>query len=58
MLEDNSIPEYLKITPFIEGPCIQVFKGEKNERYLKYIKTTIFIFSKKKSQIPQEVKNM
>jgi len=25
MLEDNLEPEYLLITPFIEGPCIKVY---------------------------------
>jgi len=58
MLEDNSEPEYTTITAFTEGPCIEVHKGEKNEKYLKLIKTTILVFSKKKSKIPLEVKNM
>jgi hypothetical protein len=58
MLEDNATPEFLKITPFIEGSCMEMLKDQRNERYLKYIKTTIFVFSKKKSSMPVEVKNM
>jgi hypothetical protein len=56
--DDTGTPQYLKITPFIEGPCMEILKGDKNERYLRYIKTTIFVFNKKKSQMPVEVKNM
>lgn len=58
MLENDDLPQFTKISPFTEGPCIEVFKGEKNERYLKLIKTTILVFSKAKSVLPREVKNM
>ena len=58
MLEGNEQPEYMRITPFTEGPCIEVYKGQKNEKYLKLIKTTILVFHKKKNTIPLEVKNM
>lgn len=56
--DDSSEPEFNKITPFIEGACIEVFEGEKNEKFLRYIKSTLLVFGKKKKQLPDEIKNM
>lgn len=37
---------------------MEVYKGQKIERYLRYVKTTIFVFEKKKKSYPDEIKNM
>ena len=57
-MEDDGLPCYSNISPWMEGECEECYKGEKQKRYLKFIKTTLFIFNRKKDILPIEIKNL
>ena len=52
LLEDDGLPMYKKMTPWIEGNAVEVFMKEKTNRYLFYIRTTLFVFNSKNSKFP------
>lgn len=42
--DDDGLPFNQKISPWIEGEVLEVYKNQSKKRYIKFIKTTFFIF--------------
>jgi hypothetical protein len=51
-------PEYLKIDSWIEGPAQEKVDELSSPVYLKFIRTTIFIFTHKASKLPKDIVNL
>ena len=57
-MEDTRRPLYWEITAYIEGPCLEVLLKDEEDRYLRFIRTTLFVFNNKTSKFPVEIKNL
>jgi hypothetical protein len=55
---DNGEPLYLRITPYLECYARQLYQDSSDRVYLKFIKTTVFVFSHIKSRIPEDIVNL
>jgi hypothetical protein len=55
---DAEGPEFQKLTPWIEGSAKEVNHFDEEKIYLKFIRTTIFVFPHKISKIPKDIINM
>ena len=57
-IEDNRRPLYWDITSYIEGQCLEIFLKDEEDRYLRLIRTTLFVFNTKTSKFPVEIKSL
>ncbi len=45
----------MKITPYIENYAKELYQEKSSKAYLKFIKTTVFVFDHMKAKMPREI---
>lgn len=55
---DTEGPEFQKLNPWIESSATEISNFNEEKVYLKFIRTTIFVFPHKISKIPKDIINM
>ena len=59
-LDGPGLPEFIRNTSWVEGPCIMLeyVQRVKHNRYLRFYKTTIFVFKFRNDNFPADIINM